>query len=73
MGKLFANEKEGRPLTQREIWQNKYNNARGNLVGAIVFTVINIALLFLDGSSYFLFSILLTINFNVILYYYTSV
>lgn len=57
MGKIFGDVKETRPLTERESLQNRYTSARGNLIGAVVFTVINIALLFLDGSSYFLFSI----------------
>lgn len=57
MGKIFGDVKEGRTHTERETWQNRYNTARGNLAAAMIFTVINIALLFLDGSSYFLFSI----------------
>jgi hypothetical protein len=57
MGKLFGNTTEARPFTEREILQNRCKSARGNLLAAIVFTVINIALLFLDGTSYFLFSI----------------
>lgn len=56
MGKIFGDVKQGKPLTERETLQNKYNAARGNLLLAIVFTLINIALLFADGT-YFLFSI----------------
>lgn len=37
--------------------QTKFNNAKGNLLAAVAFTVINIVLLFVDASSYFLFSI----------------
>ena len=57
MGKIFGNANGAKIFTERENWQNKYNSARGNLIAAIVFTVINILLLFIDGSSYFLFSI----------------
>lgn len=57
MGKIFGNVKEANPLTARETLQNKYNAARANLIAAIAFTVINIILLFIDGSPYFLFSI----------------
>ncbi len=56
MGKIFGEVKGAKPLTERETLQNKYNAARANLIAAIAFTVINIVLLFLDGS-YFLFSI----------------
>ena len=44
-------------LAERERLQTKFNNARGNLLAAVAFTVINIVLLFVDASSYFLFSI----------------
>lgn len=44
-------------LAEREKLQTKFNNARGNLLAAVAFTVINIVLLFVDASSYFLFSI----------------
>jgi hypothetical protein len=57
MGKIFGDVKQGKPLTERETLQNKYNAARGNLLFAIAFTLINIVLLFVDASSYFLFSI----------------
>lgn len=57
MGKTYDNVKGTNPLSERERLQNKYNSARGNLLAAIVFTVINIVLLFVDASSYFLFSI----------------
>ena len=56
MGKIFGSVKEGKPLTERETLQNKYNASRANLIFAIAFTLINIALLFVDGT-YFLFSI----------------
>lgn len=57
MGKIFGDVKQGKPLTERETLQNKYNAVRGNLLLAIAFTLINIVLLFVDASSYFLFSI----------------
>jgi MFS family permease len=56
MGKIFGDVKGAKPLTKRETLQNKYNAARLNLLFAIIFTVINIVLLFVD-NSYFLFSI----------------
>jgi hypothetical protein len=56
MGKIFGDVKLAKPLTKREALQNKYNAARLNLLFAIIFTVINIVLLFVD-NSYFLFSI----------------
>ena len=57
MGKIFGSVKGGEQLTERQILQNKYNGARSNLILAIAFTAVNIGLLFIDGSSYFLFSI----------------
>lgn len=57
MGKIFGDVKQGKPLTERETLQNKYNAARGNLLLAIAFTAINMVLVFCDSSSYFLFSL----------------
>ena len=48
MGKIFGDVKQGKPLTERETLQNKYNAARGNLLLAIAFTLINIVLLFVE-------------------------
>lgn len=36
--------------------ETRYQNARGNLLWIVAFTVINIVLLVADGNSYFLFS-----------------
>ena len=47
----------GRVLTEREKLEGKYNGARTNLLIAIAFTVINVVLLFVDSTSYFLFSL----------------
>lgn len=57
MAKLFNKTTNTAPSSPREILQNKYNSSRANLLLIIAFTVINIVLLFVDGSSYFLFSI----------------
>ncbi|MBP3451257.1 MAG: hypothetical protein J6J73_00525 [Agathobacter sp.] len=57
MGKTYDNVKGTNLLTEREKLQTKFNNARANLLAAVAFTVINIVLLFVDASSYFLFSI----------------
>ena len=62
MGKLFGNKVAGntveaRPMTERELLQSRCKVARGNLLAAIGFTIINIVLLFVNGTSYFLFSI----------------
>ncbi|MBE7065056.1 MAG: hypothetical protein E7384_04480 [Ruminococcaceae bacterium] len=43
-------------LTQRDLLEAKYKNSRLNLLLVVVFTVINMIMLFLDSSSYFLFS-----------------
>jgi len=57
MGKFFGDVKGVKPIDQREALQSKYNAARTNLIIAIAFTVLNTVMLFIDGSSYFLFSI----------------
>ena len=57
MGKTYDNVKGTNLLTERKKLQTKFNNARANLLAAVAFTVINIVLLFVDASSYFLFSI----------------
>lgn len=43
-------------VSQRTVLENKYRNARGNLLIVIAFTLINIILAFTGGTSYFLFS-----------------
>lgn len=57
MGKTYDNVNGTNLLSEREKLQTKFNNARANLLAAVAFTVINIVLLFVDASSYFLFSI----------------
>ena len=57
MGKIFGDVKGAKPLTKRQTLQNKYNSARANLLIAVVLTVVNIGILFIDSSYYFLFSI----------------
>lgn len=57
MGKTYDNVKGTNLLTERKKLQTKFNNARANLLAAVAFTGINIVLLFVDASSYFLFSI----------------
>jgi hypothetical protein len=58
MNKLFKNPTAGAtPLSPRTVLENQYRTARMNLLIAILFTLINIVILFTNGGSYFLFSI----------------
>ena len=57
MGKFFNKADSSEQYSERELLQNKYLSARTNLLAIIVFTVINSVLLFIDSSSYFLFSL----------------
>lgn len=57
MGKLFGNSQANMMLTQEQMLERKYNTARSNLLLAIAFTVINIILLFINSTTYFLFSL----------------
>ena len=54
MAKNYGN---GKALTQREKLESKYNGARASLLAAIGFTLVNIILLFIDSTYYFLFSL----------------
>lgn len=56
MAKLFKNNNVSGNLSPRQLLENKYKGARGNLLLVIVFTVINIFLALADGDTYFLFS-----------------
>lgn len=47
----------GRELSARERLVSKYNGARANLLIALGFTLVNLVLLFIDSTSYFLFSL----------------
>ncbi len=53
MGRFTAG---GRSLTKQELYRSHYNGARINLLIAVAFTLINCALIFAGGSTYFLFS-----------------
>ena len=57
MGIFFSNTTDNQQVSPREALQSKYNSARSNLLWVLAFTVINIVLLFADGSTYFLFSL----------------
>ena len=57
MGKFFNSADSSKQYSERELLQNKYNSARTSLLAMIAFTVVNIVLLFIDSSSYFLFSL----------------
>lgn len=57
MGKIFGDVKGKEQLTPREAILNRYNSSRASLLFAIVFTVINMILVFCDSSRYFLFSL----------------
>ncbi len=45
-----------RPATPLALYQSKFNSARYNLLLVVVMSAINVVLLMLGGSSYFLFS-----------------
>ena len=57
MGKFFNSADSSKQYSERELLQNKYHSARTSLLAMIAFTVVNIVLLFIDSSSYFLFSL----------------
>ena len=46
----------GAQPTQRAVLEARYRNSRLNLLLVVIFTTINMAFLFLDATSYFLFS-----------------
>lgn len=50
------NQSGGAPLSGRKVLENKYANARTNILLVIGFTVINLILLVSNSSTYFLFS-----------------
>ena len=56
MASFFKNNAQAQPVSQRDLYQNKYNSARGNLLLVVIFTVINIILLVTQSDRYFLFS-----------------
>lgn len=57
MGKIFGDVKGKEQLTPREAILNRYNSSRASLLFAIVFTAVNMILVFCDSSRYFLFSL----------------
>ena len=46
----------GNPISQRNVLENKYANARHNILLVVALTVINIVLLVTNSNTYFLFS-----------------
>lgn len=56
MASFFSNNQQAEQVSQRTIYQNKFNSARANLLLVVIFTVINIILLITQSNSYFLFS-----------------
>ncbi len=56
MAKLFNNNSRTPAIPERQRLENRYNASRGNLLLVIVFTLINIVLIFTKSYSYFLFS-----------------
>ncbi len=42
--------------SQREVYEQKYNNSRNNLLWVVIFTAINLTLLVTNSGTYFLFS-----------------
>lgn len=58
MNKFFKTPAAGAPaLSPRAVLENKYKVARINLLIAILFTLINIVMVFFGDGTYFLFSI----------------
>lgn len=57
MANIFNRQANNAPqLSPRAALEGKYNSARYNLLGVVLFTLVNIIILFVDASSYFLFS-----------------
>ena len=56
MASFFSNNQQAAPVSQRALYEGKYNTARMNLLGVVLFTVVNIILLATNGNTYFLFS-----------------
>ena len=53
---LFKKDSQQETLTERQVLENKYASACGNIMLVVAFTVINIVLLLIKADSYFLFS-----------------
>lgn len=56
MSLFNKNKSETIQVSQRQILENKYLNARGNILLVVALTVINIILLVTNSNTYFLFS-----------------
>lgn len=56
MSKIFNNKANEKPMSQREMLEQKYNRSVSNLLLVIIFSVINIVLLVTNSDRYFLFS-----------------
>lgn len=56
MGFLTKNIEKKEEMSQRQLLETRYHNARSNLIWVLVFTVINIILLITNSNTYFLFS-----------------
>ncbi len=56
MGLFNKNQSAAMQVSERQLLENKYLSARGNILLVVVFTVINIILLVTNSSTYFLFS-----------------
>lgn len=56
MGFLTKNKEQKQELSQRQILETKYRNARSNLLVVLAFTIVNIILSVANANTYFLFS-----------------
>lgn len=57
MANIFNRQSAAAPqLSPRAALEGKYSSARYNLLGVVLFTIVNIVILFIDTESYFLFS-----------------
>ena len=61
-----------KPVAPRALYQQKFTSARYNLLLVIGMTLINIVMLFLGGSSYFLFSATIPYSLSIDGAYYTG-
>ena len=64
--------KNVKPVAPRALYQQKFTSARYNLLLVIGMTLINIVMLFLGGSSYFLFSATMPYSLSIDGAYYTG-
>ena len=56
MGLFNKSQSKAVQLSERQLLENKYSSARGNILLVVVLTVINIVLLVTNSNTYFLFS-----------------